>query len=137
MNVLLDANIVIAALLGSRATRTILISQQYNFYAPQWIIEEIKKYKKFICEKTRKTEEEFDIHLRSILVFIKIVHYAEYEHVMEKAKALIGKRDIKDSEYIACALAVYADYIWSNDKDFKAQKSILIKTTEEFIDDNR
>lgn len=50
MKIVLDANILIAALLGSRATLTILTSQHYNFYVPERILEEIRKYKSFICD---------------------------------------------------------------------------------------
>ena len=43
MNIVLDANIIIAALLGSRGKLNILTSQNHTFYAPKKIIDEIKK----------------------------------------------------------------------------------------------
>lgn len=48
MNIVLDANIIITALLGSRGKLNILTSQNHTFYAPKKIIDEIKKYKKEI-----------------------------------------------------------------------------------------
>ncbi len=48
MKIVLDANVVIAALMGSRATLTILTSQNHQFYVPQYIMGEIYKHKQFI-----------------------------------------------------------------------------------------
>jgi len=70
--IVVDANIIIAALFGSRATLVILTSQNYNFYAPEYILNEIKKHKKNICEEARKLPEEFDSEMYALLKFIKI-----------------------------------------------------------------
>lgn len=134
MRIVLDANIVIIALLGSRATVVILTSQNHKFYAPTKIIEEIKKCKQLICEKAEITEEEFELNLEALLKFITILEFIEYDVFMEQATELIGYRDIKDADYIACALAVCADFIWTNDKDFSVQERIKFKTTDEFIE---
>ena len=133
MRIVLDANIVIAALLGSETALKIIISQKHQFYAPHKIIDEIKKYKQYICGKAGQTAEEFHINFEALLIFIKVLDYAEYEAYTEKAKAAIAERDWNDTDYIACALAASADFIWSNDKDFTSQKLIPIKTTEQLV----
>lgn len=137
MKIVVDANIIIAALLGSRAKLTILTSQNHTFYAPRKIIDEIKKYKFLICEKLPCTSDEFDVNLHALLFFLEIIHDNSYKIYIEKAMKLIGKRDSKDADYIACALAFNADFIWSEDKDFAAQNSVPVKNTEHFIFDNK
>lgn len=137
MNIVVDANIIIAALMGSRATLTIITSQNYNFYAPKYVVQEVEKYKKFICEKSLQKSEDFDMNLRALLFFIREVDYGGYIMFMETAKKAIGERDMKDTDYIACALAVEADFIWTNDKDFTNQNVIPTKTTKIFIEDNK
>lgn len=133
MNIVLDANIVISALMGSRANLTIITSHNHSFYTPSCIINEIKKYKVLICEKTGQTSEEFDESFDALLKFVKLLEYIEYEDFMDKARQAISHRDWKDADYLACALAVKADFIWTNDKDFVIQKLVAIKTTNEFI----
>ena len=137
MNIVLDANIVIAALMGSRGTLTILTSRNHHFYAPSRILAEIWKYKKDICEKSCRTSEEFDDNFAALLVFVDVLNYIEYEQFMEEARIAISARDWKDADYIACAIAVSANFIWTNDKDFSSQNIVLARTTQEFIDEDK
>ena len=137
MNIILDANIIIASLLGSRGKLTILTSQNHTFYTPKKIIGEIKRYKEEICGKINCSSEEFDINLEALMFFIKIVKYAKYEEFINKAKIGIMERDIEDVDYIACALAVNADFIWTEDKDFLNQSLVNVKTTEQFIEEDK
>lgn len=55
---------------------------------------------------------------------------------MEKSKTVMT-RDVQDADYLACALAIHADFIWTNDKDFLTQQIILTKTTQQFIDEGK
>ncbi|MFH1054450.1 MAG: PIN domain-containing protein [Candidatus Woesearchaeota archaeon] len=137
MNIVVDANIIIAALLGSRGTLTLITSQNHRFYAPRWIVEEIQKYKGSICDMISLSSKEFDENFDALLVFINILDSFEYELFMEKAKKVMDQRDWKDSDYVACALAVNADFIWTNDKDFSAQDIVSTRTTDEFIEGNK
>ena len=135
MKVVLDANIIIAALLGSNATLRLLVSPEHELYAPHKIIDEIKKYKQYICEKSGQTEEDFTINFEALLAFIDVLDYSDYEKQIEASKEAIAERDWKDTDYLACALAIQADFIWSNDKDFSAQQLVLMKTTQQFMND--
>ena len=142
MKIVLDANIIIACLLGSRGKLTIITSQNHKLYAPKTIINEIRKYKAKICSKAEYESENFDRNLEALLFFINIVEAEEYNKYLGKAEEAIKERDIKDTDikdtdYIACALAVNADFIWSDDKDFSSQNLVAIKNTEEFIEGNR
>ncbi len=136
MKIVLDANIFIAASLGSRATVTIITAQHYTFYVPKRILEEIRKYKSFICDYSKQSPEEFDTNLHALLVFITVLEYFEYEPFMQESKEAMT-RDVKDADYIACALATHADFIWTNDKDFFAQHIVQTKTTQQFIDEGK
>ena len=136
MRIVIDANVIIAGLMGSKGTIVILTSQNHSFYAPSKIINEIRKYKKEICDFSNQTSEEFEINYKALLTFINILEFAEYEECINKAKEVI--RDINDADYIACGLIIKADFIWSNDKDFQDIKNIiLVKTTAQFIEEGR
>ena len=81
--------------------------------------------------------QEFDIYFEALIFFVNILNYKEYEDYLEKSVNAIKRRDIKDADYIACALAINADFIWTEDKDFSEQKLAKIKNTTQFIEENR
>lgn len=138
MRIVLDANVIIAGLMGSRGTIVLLTSQNHSFYAPKKIIIEITKHKQEICKFSNQTNEEFETNYRAILTFINVLDFVEYEQFIDLAKRALGKRDLKDADYLACGLAVKADFIWSNDKDFKEVQHIIpVKTTDQFIEEGK
>lgn len=137
MRIVVDANIFIAALMGSRGKLVIITSQNYDFYAPANIVREIMKYREKISERMNWTSQEFDISFNALIVFIKPIKEKEYELFMEKVVSVMNKRDVKDSDYVACALYVGADFIWSDDNDFTEQNLIQVKNTAEFIEGNK
>ena len=137
MIIVVDANIIIAALLGSRGKIAILTSYNHMFYAPSFAVDEIKRYRQQICAKMNWTSEEFNIYLEALLVFITLLDHQGYERYLEKSLSAIKQRDVKDADYIACALLISADFIWTEDKDFSGQKLVDIKSTAQFIDENK
>lgn len=138
MKIILDANIIIAGLMGSRGTIVILTSQNHSFYAPQKIVDEIRKYKEEICRKINQTSEEFELNYKALLAFVNLLDLTEYAAFIDEAKKAIGERDINDIDYLACSLMLKADFIWSNDKDFKIIQNIIpVKTTTEFIEEGK
>jgi len=135
--VVLDANILIAALMGSRGTITIITSGHYALYVPRRIFDEIHKHRDIICERLKQDATLFDEGFAALFAFITPLEYVKYESFMEKAINTMRHRDLKDADYLACALAVNADFIWTNDKDFTAQDLVPTKTTDQFIDVGR
>ncbi len=137
MKIVVDANIVIAAILGSRGKLNILTSQNHKFFVPAFIIDEINKHSKTICKRAGLSSEEFEEILESILTFVEIVEYSEYINYVSKAYNSMKRRDLKDHHYVACALSVNADFIWSEDKDFFEQKIVVVKNTEIFLEEGK
>ncbi len=137
MNIVVDANIMIMGLMGSRAALVILTSQQHHFYAPAKIVREIRKYSPLICTKINISESEFDENLNALLQFIIILEPQEYEQYIDLARKALKERDQNDIDYLACALAVYADFIWTQDADFAEQKIIAVKNTAKFIEEQK
>ncbi|MBI4143962.1 putative toxin-antitoxin system toxin component, PIN family [Candidatus Woesearchaeota archaeon] len=137
MRIVVDANIIISALTGSRATLVIIASQNHILYAPKKIVEEILRHKQDICEFTGQTSEEFYVNYEALKTFIIILEEAEYARFMTKALETISQRDAQDADYIACALLKNAEIIWTNDKDFTSQSLIPTKNTKELIEERK
>ena len=73
MDFVIDANVVIAALIKDNITRFLLFSETVHLYAPEFIFSEIEKYSSEICEKAGKSKEELDEVLNIILRHINII----------------------------------------------------------------
>ena len=131
--VVIDANVVISALLGSKAVLSLIPASTHSLYAPDKIIEEVAKYEHVVCEKTESTKQKFEKDMNDVLEFVTLLPYADYAQWMPKAHAAIGWRHPPDVHYLACALTINADFIWTNDKDFTSQKLVPVKTTKRVI----
>ena len=130
MKFVLDTNIILSALIKDSLTRKIIKNLEFEFFAPSFSLSEIKKYKKYVCEKSSITEKQFDVVLKTLFENIEIVSVDFYKKYIKESKKLIS--DVKDTPFLACAISLNAD-IWSDDRDFKEQKKVKIYTTHEFI----
>ena len=71
--------------------------------------------------------------LRSTLENINLVHADKIKEKILEAEEIMKNIDIKDSVFIATALAINADGIWSFDNDFKKQDKFKIFESYDFI----
>ena len=133
MRLVVDANIIIAGLIRDSATRKLLFLSRFNLIIPDIYLEEILKYKDYIKEKTSLKEEEFDELLSLVMKYITVVPYGKYSKLMKEALGVMAKIDEKDAPYIALALALKADGVWSEDEDFKRQSKVKALDTREVL----
>ena len=133
MNLVVDTNRVIAALLKDSSSRKTIKNVDYAFITPDFSLEEINKYKTVLCKKSGLTEEDFDILLTLIFSTIEIIPKSDYKDFIGEAEKLIGERDAKDIPFLALAIAKKVDGIWSDDKDFLVQSRIKIYKTVDLI----
>ena len=134
MKFVIDTNIIIAALVKDSFARKIILLGDAEFISPDFSIDEINKYKELILEKSGMTEKEFAILLSTLLERINIIPEFRYESYLEEANKLIGNIDLKDVPFIALALSMENDGIWSEDKHFQKQGTVKIWKTEEIKD---
>ena len=73
MKVVIDTNIIIAALLKDSITRKIIIESGWEFYYPEISMHEIREHKNLILEKSGLSEEEYLELLKKLLSYINIV----------------------------------------------------------------
>lgn len=60
MELVVDANILFAALIKVSATSDLIVDNSLNLSSVEFIFSEFEKYKSLIKEKTERTEEEFE-----------------------------------------------------------------------------
>ena len=126
MKLIIDTNILISSLLKDSTTREILLNESLNFYLPEIVLSEVNKYLPYIIQKSELSEEEIKKLLNSLLENLILVPIDEYEKKMDEGMKIIGNIDEKDTQFIALALSIENDGIWSNDKHFEKQKKIKV-----------
>ena len=129
MDLVIDSNILFAALLKDSGTSDILF--KHKLYAPEFIFVEFRKYKDYLKGKTKRTEENFnelfDLFERNVILIPK----EEIESFIEKAEKV--SPDEKDIVYLALALKLRCG-LWSNDRDLKEKQiAVQVYSTEELI----
>jgi predicted nucleic acid-binding protein len=133
MDIIVDANILIAALLKDSTIREIIINTDNQLLVPEIHFEEIEEHKKELLEKSTLSEVDFYILISKLSKYFKIVKNEEILPFIKEADNIMGKIDKDDVPIIATSLAYGTCPIWSDDYHFKQQKKIKIFTTKEII----
>ena len=132
MRLVVDANILFAALIKEGLTAELLISDKLQLFAPEFLFTEFTKYEELIIKKTHRSNEEFNQFLDLLKEQIIIIPKKEIIPFIDKAEKI--SPDPKDTVYLALAFALKAS-IWSNDKRLKQnQEKIKIFSTVEIIE---
>ena len=131
MDLVIDANILFAALIKESITSNLIVDDNLHLFSPEYIFEEFEKYRKIIKHKMHRNDNDFDEALDVFQRRISLIPYEEIKPLIEKAITI--SPDIKDVQYIALALKLDIA-IWSNDKALKEkQKEIDVYSTNEII----
>ena len=134
MILVIDANVLFSALIKSGTTRNILLLSDYDFYAPEFSIQEFKKHLPELQKKTGLKYKELNAILNELLDVsgIKLIPFEEFKNKRKLAKSISPDPD--DIAYIALALHLGCA-LWSNDKALKKQSRVKVITTKEVIEE--
>ena len=66
MDLVLDANILIAALIKKGITADLIVDDKIHLFAPEFIMDEFQKYRDEIVQKIHRTKEDFEHFLEVI-----------------------------------------------------------------------
>jgi predicted nucleic acid-binding protein len=113
----LDANILIRAVLGQRV-RGILLAYEdtADFYAPDACVAEARRYLPLVLGK-RGLDAGLGLSLLAqVTLLVQPVERALYQHCELQARQRLGSRDPEDWPVVALALALDLP-IWTEDQD--------------------
>ncbi|TFG18842.1 MAG: hypothetical protein EU529_17010 [Promethearchaeota archaeon] len=131
MRLVIDANILFAALIKNSLTAKLLLNKDLKFYAPEFLFEEFAKYEDYLLNKTHRNKDNFENFYNLLKQKIKIIPKKEIDPFLKQAKKF--SPDPKDTVYLALCLAFTLPF-WSNDKKLKEQQNLVqILTTEEIL----
>jgi len=133
MRLVVDTNRIIAALVKDSTSRKILFSDKIDFLTIEITGQEIEEHRQELLDKTRLTDERLNLALSFLFSRIFVVSDIVVESKMDEAKKIMDALDPDDTPFIALALAVENDGIWSDDKHFKQQNTIRIWETKDLL----
>jgi predicted nucleic acid-binding protein len=132
MPIVVDANILFAALLKDSSTRRLLLSRRIVPVTSEFVLDEFNKHIAELSQKTGLDKGQLGNLLGELLESskIKIVPKDEIKQFMNDATSISPDKD--DVPYFALALKLQCP-IWSNDKKLKEQSVVKISNTEELV----
>lgn len=130
MDLVVDANILFAALIKDGTTIELLFNENIRLFAPEFLLEEFFKHMDEIIGKTKRTEKEFNEIFELLKEIIIIIPLDEFSNFVEHSEKI--SPDKKDIQYFALALKLNCS-IWSNDKALKKQSEINVYNTEDLV----
>ncbi len=123
MKLCVDTNRIIAALVKDGTARKILFDKTYSFITADYTLSEIDKHRAELQEKTKLTDDEFDIILTLLFENIEITPQSNYKKYINECTEMIDQDDVP---LLAAALSCKADGIWTHDAHFDKQKKIKV-----------
>lgn len=133
MKLVLDSNVLISALMKDSVSREILLLPFLEFLLPEYALEEIKKHKDLISQRSALRDDEIDVILGLLLNSITVVPSSKIRKFLSQAKKAIGHIDERDIPFVALAYSMPNDGIWTNDKHFDKLKGIPIWKTNKLF----
>lgn len=133
MTLVVDANVVISALIADSKTRELIVTLETELQTPEVVHDEIGNYEPLIVEKSGMELERVRQFIDLLFQYIETVPAGEFYPYIEEAEGAIGDTDADDVLYLACALARDAG-MWSDDPDFDEQDLVPVFTTSAVIE---
>jgi len=131
MKLVVDANVVISALISDSKTRELIVTLEPDLLTPEVVHDEIERYGS-IVEKSGMDLDRVRQFIDLLFDHIETVPASEFYQHIDQADSAIGEADPDDVLYVACALGCEAA-IWSDDSDFNEQDLVSVFTTGEVI----
>ena len=131
---IVDSNIIFAGILRDSAVRELLITSPFVLYAPEVLIFEIRKYKSEIIRRSELSEKDFETLFKLLTERIILVPKEGYASKIKESSEIIGHIDAGDVPFLALALSIPNDGIWTeNVKHFGKQNKIKVWTNSDLI----
>ena len=133
MRLVIDTSVLISSLIKDSVTREILLLPFMKFYLPEYALEEIDVHKTKISRLSGLSSDEIDIILNLLLENISIIPSQTIQPYLKKAERIIGGIDPSDIPFVALALSIDNDGIWSSDKHFERIGQIKVWKTSDLL----
>lgn len=122
MDLVVDANVLFAALIKDSFSYQLLFSEKFHLFTPEYVFIEIEKHRRELLDKTERSADNFYELLDALKRRIILVPLEELTESVEEAEKITPDPD--DMAYIALALKLNCA-LWSNDKNLKEKQTVV------------
>jgi len=129
MRIVIDANVLFAALLARGKTAELLFSESIEPLAPELLFIELERNMDELLEKTKLKEEYVNILLALLKERVRIIPKEEFSDKLSKANELLRGHS-KDTEFVALALKLGCP-LWSKEKRLKRIPGLVVLEADE------
>ncbi|HZX12377.1 MAG TPA: PIN domain-containing protein [Candidatus Nanoarchaeia archaeon] len=133
MIIVLDSNILFAALIKNSTVRSMIYQLNTILVMPEVVLDAIRRYKHDLAPKPKLTEDDFEEILRLLLNCVRIIPNEQILPYRNEAWELVKDHSPEDVMFIACALAFESSILWSDDKKLKRQNKVTVLNTSEIL----
>jgi len=133
VKLVVNTSVLFAALLKKSTIRKLLLNPFFEFYVPEFCIEEIERHVEETADRSGVGAENVYLLLAVFLVSVQVVPAEKLLKRYKEAERIIGKIDTDDVPFIALALSFPNDGIWSEDKHFLRQKKVRVWRTRDLL----
>jgi len=102
-------------------------------HVPEYLFDEIEIHRDELAKRSGQTTEVLEEALRILRAHVTEHEEADYVNELKRAGSLLRGRDPKDVPYVALALALEADGIWTEDRGLVSVGSITVYRTSELV----
>ncbi|MGQ0798357.1 MAG: PIN domain-containing protein [Methanobacteriota archaeon] len=128
-----DANVLIAAFLRDSTVRRILALADLQILVPDDVFDEIEEHFPELLKRTGMREDVARELLQTIAAYVMPVPGELVRARLREASRAMSTIDPDDAVYVATALALPCDGIWSDDPHLKQQDLVPCWTTRELL----
>ncbi len=130
MRLVVDSNVVFAAIVARGVTSDLLFHKDLRLLAPEFLNEEYGAYRAYLSKKAGLNVETIDAVKNRFFTRIRVFAKPDYESCRTEAERITP--DPNDAPFFALALKENAD-IWSNDKALKRQNRVPVYSTHDLV----
>jgi predicted nucleic acid-binding protein len=133
MKYVVDANIILSALISDSMTRRLLVELEDDLLTPAYVHDEIGKYTEMVSEKSGLSPAEVEDLIEILFKRIDVVPRSEVLESFQEAARIMRDTDPDDAVYLAAALERDAQ-LWSDDGDYEEQNVVPVGTTGDIVE---
>ena len=133
MRLVVDANILFSSLIKDSSTRRIILLDDFELFTPKYVFIELEKHIDYIQKKSNLNKKNIELLVKIIMTDITVIPLDEYKKYIPKAYSIMKNIDEDDTAFLAAALYLKIDGIWSNDPHFSKQDKIRTYTTKDLV----
>jgi len=133
MKLVIDTSILIASLMKSSIVRKLLLNPLFEFYVPEYCIEEIERHVDEISSRSGLSVKNVYLLLGVLLASVQVVPAERIFKWMREAEKIMEKIDVDDVPFVALALSFPNDGIWTEDRHFLKQRRVKVWLTRDLM----